>query len=150
MEVGRLAVKLAGRDAGKKCVIVEVLKNNFVTIDGATRRRKCNLAHLFMLNDKVDVNEKASHEDVKNALKEKGIEVRETNPKKPGEKPQKKSNSKKKADSAKKSKTSKKTKSTTESKKESQSKTEEKKTSSKTTKESNKDSGEKKESSKNQ
>ena len=29
MEVGRLCLKIAGRDAGMKCVIVEVIDDNF-------------------------------------------------------------------------------------------------------------------------
>jgi large subunit ribosomal protein L14e len=51
-QIGRLCVKLAGRDARKKCVIIDVLDNNFVMIDGQTRRKKCNIRHLEPL-DKV-------------------------------------------------------------------------------------------------
>ena len=29
MEVGRLCVKIAGRDAGMSCLIVDILKDNF-------------------------------------------------------------------------------------------------------------------------
>ena len=54
-KVGRLCVKLAGRDAGKKCVIVDVLKDNYVMIDGATRRRKCNIAHLEPLDKCIKI-----------------------------------------------------------------------------------------------
>jgi len=43
---GRICVKTAGRDAGLKCVIVDVLDDKFVLIDGETRRRKCNILHL--------------------------------------------------------------------------------------------------------
>lgn len=38
MEIGRVCIKIAGRDAGMKCVVVEQLDNNFVLIDGQTRR----------------------------------------------------------------------------------------------------------------
>jgi len=38
-EIGRLCVKIAGRDARKKAVIVEVLDGNFVMRDGEVRRR---------------------------------------------------------------------------------------------------------------
>ena len=34
LEVGRLCIKLAGRDAGKKAVVVENIDSNFVLIDG--------------------------------------------------------------------------------------------------------------------
>ena len=45
-EIGRLCVKIAGRDAGLKCLVVEVIDDNYVLIDGQTRRRKCNIKHL--------------------------------------------------------------------------------------------------------
>ena len=34
MEVGRVCIKLAGRDAKQYCVITEVLDNTYVMIDG--------------------------------------------------------------------------------------------------------------------
>lgn len=89
IEVGRVCMKLAGRDAGKKCVVIEILENNLVLIDGATRRRKCNIAHLEPLKEKVDVSKGASHDAVKKALEPLGIEARETKPKQATEKPKK-------------------------------------------------------------
>lgn len=81
MEVGRVCVKIAGRDAGKKCVIIDVLDDKFVMIDGATRRRKCNILHLEPLEHAVKIKKGASHEEVSNALKEMGIEARVSKPK---------------------------------------------------------------------
>lgn len=81
MEVGQLCVKLAGRDAGKKCVIVDVLDNNFVLVDGETRRRKCNIIHLEPLNQKLDVKKGASHELVIDAFKKISLEARNSKPK---------------------------------------------------------------------
>ena len=81
IEVGRLCMKIAGRDAGKKCVIVEVLDDTFVLIDGETRRRKCNVLHLEALEEKIDVKKGASHADVAAAFKKLGLEARETKPK---------------------------------------------------------------------
>ena len=46
IEIGRICVKIAGRDAGLKCVIVDILDDKSVLIDGETRRRKCNVLHL--------------------------------------------------------------------------------------------------------
>ena len=83
IEVGRLCVKTAGRDAGKKAVIVEVLNDNRVLIDGETRRRACNVMHLVPLEQKADIKKGASHEEVAKALKELGIATRQTKPKKP-------------------------------------------------------------------
>ncbi len=86
-DVGRLCVKIAGRDAGKNCVVVEVLDRTYVLVDGETRRRKCNIAHLEPLNEMVDIQKGASHEAVSDALKKGGIVARETKAKKAPQKP---------------------------------------------------------------
>jgi large subunit ribosomal protein L14e len=88
-EIGRLCVKLAGRDAGKKCTVVEILDNNFVLIDGETRRRKCNVMHLEPLDQVLKIEDKASHEDVASAFKELGIELKETKRKEAKPRPKK-------------------------------------------------------------
>lgn len=88
-EVGRLCVKLAGRDANKKCVIVDILDDNHVMIDGETRRRKCNIRHLEPLNQVLKLKKGASRAEVKKVFKEIGIELRDTTPKKATEKPKK-------------------------------------------------------------
>jgi len=75
IEVGRLCVKIAGRDAGRECVIVDVQDKNFVLIDGNTRRRKCNVDHLELLPSKADVKKGASHEEVVKALEALGIKA---------------------------------------------------------------------------
>lgn len=80
-EIGRICVKIAGRDAGKKCVIVDLIDDNHVMIDGETRRRKCNFAHLEPLNDAVKLKKGASHEEVEAAVKDLGFNVRNTKPK---------------------------------------------------------------------
>lgn len=74
-EVGRVCIKIAGRDARKTCVVVDVLDNGFVLIDGLTRRRKCNPYHLEPLSKTVDVKKGASHSEVVSALKSIGIEA---------------------------------------------------------------------------
>ncbi len=87
IEIGRVCVKLAGRDAGKKCVIIDNTDNNFVLIDGETRRRKCNVSHLEPLNKTVKISKNASHSDVVKVFKDMGIELKEKKPKKASEKP---------------------------------------------------------------
>lgn len=86
IEVGRICVKLAGRDAGLKCVVVDILKGNMVLIDGETRKRKCNIKHLEPLKDVVKIDKNASHEKVCAALK---IKVVEKKLKKAAERPKK-------------------------------------------------------------
>ena len=90
IEVGRLCVKIAGRDAGKECLIIEVIDENFVMIDGNTRRRKCNIKHLEVLPKTAKLKAKAAHEDVAKALKDLGFEVKAKRVAKPKKAPAKK------------------------------------------------------------
>ena len=87
IQTGRLCVKIAGRDAGKKCVILTESKDNRVLIDGETRRRLCNVTHLEPLPNLVEINKEASHEEVKKALEPLGIKVIETKAKKSAPRP---------------------------------------------------------------
>jgi len=88
-EIGRLCVKIAGRDARLKCVIIEVLDDNYVMIDGQTRRRKCNIIHLEPLDKVLKIKKNASHSEVVTAFKAEKINVIETKPKKTAAKPKK-------------------------------------------------------------
>jgi len=76
-DIGRVCVKIAGRDAGKYCVIVEKIDDTFVLIEGATRRKKCNVTHLEPLDFSVDISSGADRATVAKALDEKGIVVPE-------------------------------------------------------------------------
>ena len=75
IEIGRLCVKLAGRDAGKECLIVDIIDKTFVLIDGNTRRRKCNSDHLEILPQKADIKKGASHDEVVKALEKLGVKI---------------------------------------------------------------------------
>ena len=68
IEIGRLCMKIAGRDAGRAGLIVEVIDKNFVVVDGNVRKRKCNIRHLELLPKKAELKGKTSHEDVMKAL----------------------------------------------------------------------------------
>ena len=90
IEIGRLIIKTAGRDANKKAVIIDILDDKYVLIDGETRRRKCNILHVEPLSQIIKIEKNASHEEVAKALKELGIEARATKPKPKTQKPLKK------------------------------------------------------------
>ena len=81
IEIGRVCIKTAGRDAGLRCVIVDVLDGKFVLIDGETRRRKCNILHLETLKDVIKIKKNASHDEVKKEFEKSGVRARETKPK---------------------------------------------------------------------
>ena len=89
IEIGRLCVKIAGRDAGKKALIIDVLDEKFVLIDGETRRRRCNVIHIEPLNQVLKIEKDATHGDVARALKEIGIVAMQTKPKQKTKKPKK-------------------------------------------------------------
>jgi large subunit ribosomal protein L14e len=105
--VGRVCVKIAGRDAGKKCVIVEVLDDRHVMIDGMTRRRKCNKIHLEPLGQTLDIRDKASHEEVAKAFQSIDLKVKTTKPKQRTERLKAAARGKVKAETPKKDKKSK-------------------------------------------
>lgn len=70
MESGRVCVKIAGREAGKKCVIVEVTDKHFVTVIGdGVRRRKCNIKHLEPLDKVVKIKKSADDKEIVKGLK---------------------------------------------------------------------------------
>jgi large subunit ribosomal protein L14e len=102
IEVGRLVLKIAGRDANKKGVIIKILDDNYVIIDGQVRRRKCNILHLEPLNKLLKVKDKSTHDEIVKLLKSEGIEVVEKKGKdKPKtEKPKKQRKGKKKVETS--------------------------------------------------
>lgn len=69
IEVGRVCVKLNGREAGRKCVIVDIIDKNFVLVTGpikltGVKRRRTNVKHLESTAETVDIKKGASDEDV--------------------------------------------------------------------------------------
>jgi large subunit ribosomal protein L14e len=74
IEVGRICVKVSGREAGKKCVIVDLTDKSFVLITGpkkvtGVRRRRVNANHVEPLQEKLDIKRGASDEEVAEELK---------------------------------------------------------------------------------
>lgn len=69
LEVGRVCVKNAGREAGKKCVVLKVLDKNFVLVASPSiRRRRCNVRHLEATDKVLRINEDASDAEVSKAF----------------------------------------------------------------------------------
>lgn len=76
-EIGRICMKIAGRDAGKICVVIDNISDKIVLIDGETRRRKCNINHLELLDKVVKVSKNAPSAEVVKALQSVGIDCKE-------------------------------------------------------------------------
>lgn len=74
MDIGRVCIKIAGKDAGRKCVVVEVLDDVFVLVSGPKiKRRRCNVAHLEPLEQRLEIPHGASDEEVRRSLEEAGL-----------------------------------------------------------------------------
>lgn len=72
-DVGRVCVKKAGREAGRKCVVVDIIDGNYVLVTGpktvtGVRRRRVNVRHLEPTPHKVSISKGASDEEVAEAL----------------------------------------------------------------------------------
>jgi len=89
IEIGRIVIKLAGRDAGREAAVVDILEDNYVLIDGNVRRRKCNILHLEPTSKSIKLKKGASHETVKKEFEKLGLPVWETKPKEKSERPRK-------------------------------------------------------------
>lgn len=72
-EIGRVCMKLAGRDAGMRCVVIDIVDKNTVVVDGETRRRKCNVLHLEPLDKKIELSKNAPAAEIERAMKELGF-----------------------------------------------------------------------------
>jgi len=70
-------MKTAGREAGKKCVIVDVMDKSFVLVTGpkkitGVKRKRVNLNHVMVLEDRLDFKRGASDEEITSALEAAG------------------------------------------------------------------------------
>jgi len=77
VEVGRICVKLAGRETGRKCVIIDVMDKSFVLITGpkkvtGVKRRRVNINHVKPLQDRIEIPRGASDEEVNAILETAG------------------------------------------------------------------------------
>lgn len=78
LTVGRIAMKTAGREAGKYCVVLTNPKDNFVQITGprfltGVKRRRCNVDHLEPTEHVVKINAEAADKVVMETLDKEGL-----------------------------------------------------------------------------
>ena len=78
IEIGRICVKVAGREAGRKCVIVDIIDDNFVLVTGpksltGVKRRRVNIKHIEPLDKVIDIKRGASDEEVLKAIAATGL-----------------------------------------------------------------------------
>ena len=73
IETGRVCIKTRGRNAGKYCIITDLIDDNYVTITGPKtlnkiKTKKCNIDHLALTDKKLEIKDKATEKDVEEAL----------------------------------------------------------------------------------
>ncbi len=74
VEIGRICVKITGREAGRRCVVADVIDKNFVLVTGppkvsGVKRRRANIGHIEPTPLKIKITKGASDEEVLEALK---------------------------------------------------------------------------------
>jgi large subunit ribosomal protein L14e len=77
-DVGRVCLKTAGREAGKYCIIVKKVDDNFVMVTGpksltSVKRRRCNINHLEPITEKLNIKSDASDSDILKAYQEASL-----------------------------------------------------------------------------
>ncbi len=92
IEVGRICVKIAGRESGRKCVIVDIIDDNFVLVTGpkpltGVKRRRANIKHLEPTEAKINIKRGADDDEVMKAIEEAGLKDWMAEPVKPKLKP---------------------------------------------------------------
>jgi LSU ribosomal protein L14E len=76
--LGRVCVKIRGRDAGRKCVIVNIIDKNYVVVTGpksltGVRRRKVNVDHLIFLPHVLKISKNASDSEVLQSIERENL-----------------------------------------------------------------------------
>ena len=77
-DIGRTCIKTRGREAGLKCVIVDIIDDNYVLVTGpknltGVKRRRANIKHLEPLDKKINISKGASDEEVLTALEKANL-----------------------------------------------------------------------------
>lgn len=78
IDIGRICVKLTGREAGKKCIIVDIVDRNFVLITGpkpvnGVKRRRVNTDHIEPTEKKIKIKRGENDEALMKILDETTI-----------------------------------------------------------------------------
>ncbi|UCH69904.1 MAG: 50S ribosomal protein L14e [Candidatus Bathyarchaeota archaeon] len=73
IEVGRICVKIAGREAGQKCVVVDLIDKNFVLVTGppkitGVKRRRVNVNHVEPTEKKIKIKRGDGDEEIASAI----------------------------------------------------------------------------------
>ena len=75
IDIGRICIKLTGREAGKKCIIVDIVDRNFVLVTGpkqlnGVKRRRVNVSHIEPTERKLNIQRGEIDEELMKDLDE--------------------------------------------------------------------------------
>ena len=78
LTVGRICIKIAGREAGKYCVVLSNPKDNFIQVTGpkvltGVKRRRCNVDHLEPTEYQVKIQGVAEDKSIIDILDKEGL-----------------------------------------------------------------------------
>ncbi|MCS7093793.1 MAG: 50S ribosomal protein L14e [Candidatus Aenigmarchaeota archaeon] len=78
IEVGRICVKLSGREKGRYCVVLKKIDKNFVLVSGpkiltGVKRRRVNLIHLQPTKYKLEIKEEADDKELLEAWRKSNL-----------------------------------------------------------------------------
>ena len=78
-DIERVCKKILGREAGKYCVIVDVIDKNFLLVDGITvKRRRVSKNHIKPKDLRINIEKGALHDEVLGAIKKAKLEKKLT------------------------------------------------------------------------
>ena len=78
LDIGRVCMKIAGRDSNKIAVVIKKLDDNHVLIEGNVRRKKCNIKHLEPLNKILKIKEEETGDNIRELLEKEGFKIDKT------------------------------------------------------------------------
>ena len=78
IEIGRVCIKLSGREAGRICIVTRKIGKSFVEITGpkiltGVKRRRCNIMHLEPTKYLLKIKENASDDEILEVFKKKNL-----------------------------------------------------------------------------
>ncbi|MEA3229441.1 MAG: 50S ribosomal protein L14e [archaeon] len=78
LTVGRVCVKVAGKNSAKYCVIIDVIDDSFVEVTGpksltGVKKGRCNILHIEPTKDMIKIDAKADDADVLKAVDKENL-----------------------------------------------------------------------------
>jgi large subunit ribosomal protein L14e len=78
IQIGRVCIKIRGREKKRKCVIVDIIDKNFLLITGppkisGIKRRRVNVKHIQPLQHAIDIQRGMSDDEIEEAISQQDL-----------------------------------------------------------------------------